>query len=958
MTKHSQATVPLMPLERLHRRLGDHFAALRDSRSHQSASAPVFALEHGLSSSEVGDLEARIRAAIKAGTVPLKSWLPLVVYAAEIGYSYSGDEYWQTFASDTPGWATHGDRRAIRVRFQRFAEQFNGTRPQGAWAKHFSIIAWPITHAVLPRDLQRQLAHLLYEFRRSLNSNLLADPDALGHALAARAWHASDRFRIFADNTELLGRVSSALLLGEEHPDGLLLPATLSRIAADLQTEHASRTWLVGARSRASELLAKGFVRGGATLAPGRTRGALPATADPRLELRHEPSGWRAILELPDFSALGQRLTEIATELRAARATIQGVKGAPMARGRLLYGGQTLSLDEWPDPRAPLVSIVGGSSGINALLADQSVFPPGPPWLFKITERGVAREIRGKHVRTGEQYVVVTPDPPHGPVTDWVSDAAIVTAGFQAYRLEVPSPVADSDIEAIQALGLGVVADLEIRPAGVVPADWDREGRAAWLEGEVPVVGLASSLEIRQATITVDDASTVMSWPESGDLYVSLGELSPGTHRLGVVLHGATGVVADETAEVHIRQPQVAVDSGSQREGLRLLTSPVAPTLDELWAGLADIEVAGPDGLKAELSFALTKRGGAQLAGHSLEITLPVDPDRWRARFNGELAKRKQMLDCYDDAEACVVAVSHPDLGRVTLRVERAFVPMRWARGADKAGSFARLVDHTADGLPDISTFSFARPDRKASATLDTQGSIRLPEGGLVLASTPNSAASTILTRQVHDFRDLGLQVECGPVAKSPIAIASLLTCAHHWRSAAVSPKNAAIDNHFREQVLARIAMQLAVDICGGIWGFVERSIESGKQLSISKIQEAVGRARYQRAIASELLAESNLLPDSTPEALAETFSQVVGRHYRSTLAASDASGTGLGEFVLRMATDPGSVRHLDDTNFDARLELVLESPVLLRSARFFALMRRSAIEPDRGGLLGTWTWA
>ena len=946
-----------MPLERLHRRLGEHFAALRDSRSHHDANNPVFALEHGLSREEIDELEALVRESIASGHIPRKSWLPLVVYAAEVGYAYSGDEYWQTFASETPGWVRYGDRQLIRTRFQRFAEEFHGARPQGAWAKHFSIIAWPISHAVLPRDLQRQLAHLLYEFRRSLNSTLLEDPDSLGKALAARAWHASDRFRIFAENTELLGRVSTALLLGEEHPDGLLLPATLSRLATDLSAEHASRTWLRGARSRANEVLARGFVqRGGSSATSRRPVPVLAATADPRLELRREPSGWRVILELPDFSMLGLRLNEIATELRAARATIQGVKGAPLARGRLLYGGQTLALDEWPDPQAPLVSIVGGSGGINALLADQSVFPPGPPWVFKINERGVAREIRGKHVRTGAQYVVVTPDAPDTPVPDWIRETAIATAGFPAYSVEVPPPVADSDIEAIRSLGLGVVADVEIRPAGVVPADWDREGRATWLEGEVPIVGLSSSLEIRQATITVGDASKVMSWPESGDLYVSLGELSPGAHRLDVVLHGAAGVVADETAEVHIRQPQVAVDSGSQREGLRLLSSPVAPTLDELWAGLADIEVVGPEGLKAQLSFALTRRGGAQLAGHSFEITLPVDPNRWRARFNGELARRKQLLDCYDDAEACVVAVSHPDLGRVTLRVERAFVPMRWARGADKAGSFARLVDHTAEGPPEISTFSFARPDRKVGATLDARGSIRLSEGGLVLASTPNSAASAILTRQVHDFRDLRLKVECGPVGKSPTAISSLLLCAHHWRSATVS--NAAIDNHFREQVLARIAMQLAVEICGGSWGFVERSIESGKELSTSKIQEAVGQARYQRAIASDLLAVSKSLPDSTPEALAETFSQVVGRHYGGALAALDAPGIGLGEFVLRMATDPGSAQHLDDTDFDARLKLVLESPVLLRSARFFALMRRSATDPGRDGLLGTWTWA
>jgi hypothetical protein len=947
-----------MSLDALHRSLSDHFAALRETRLHQAASAPVFALEHGLDSREVGELEVLVRASIAAGYVPRKTWLPLVVYAAEVGYSYSGDEYWQTFASSTPGWAAHGDRSLIRARFQRFAQEFSGAKPQGAWAKHFSIIAWPITHAVLPRDLQRQLAHLLFEFRRSLNSNLLADPSALGQALATRASHASDRFRIFTENTELLGRVSTALLLGEEHPDGLLLPATLSRIASDLSAEHASRTWLDGARSRASAVLAKGFVRGGVSSRPAQSRGPLPVTGDPRLELRREDAGWRAVLELPDFSALGVRLNELATELRVARASVQGVGGAPLARGRLLYGGQTLSLGEWPDPKAPLVSVVGGSNAINALLADQSVFPPGPPWLFKFTERGSAREIRGKHVRPGEQYLVVAPALFGGSVPAWASQETMATSGFAAYRVVVPSLVTDLDVEALRSFGLGTVADVEIRPVGVVPADWDRQGRATWLEGEVPIVALASTLEIRQATITIDDASTVMPWPDSGDLYVALGELSPGTHRLGVVLHGATGVVADETAEILIRQAHVAVDSGGQREGLRLFTSPVAPTLDELWDGLADLEVAGPEGLKALLSFALRKRGGKELASRSFDITLPVTAHLWRARFNTELGKRKEFVDCYDDAEAGDVTVSHPDLGRVALRAERAFVPMRWAHGADKDGAFARLIDHTADGSPGIVTFSFERPDRGADAALDEHGKIRLPEGGLVLARTSNSAVSVILPRQVHGLRDLGLEVEYGPIAKSLAGMGGVLRCAYHWRSAAVSPKNAAIDNHFRDLVLARVATQLAISICGGTWGSLERSIENGKKPPRSRLQDAVGQARYQRAIAVGLLAKSSELPDSTPAALAEAFTEVVGRHYGAARESSGSAGLALGEFVLRVATDPGSVWRPDIPDFDAKLQLLLESPVLLRSARFFTLVRREKTDPERQGPLGVWAWA
>jgi hypothetical protein len=55
----------------------------------------------------------------------------------------------------------------------RFANNYGGARPTGAFADYFVIIAWPIAHAVLPSYLQRQLAHLLYDFRGRLLHSLL-----------------------------------------------------------------------------------------------------------------------------------------------------------------------------------------------------------------------------------------------------------------------------------------------------------------------------------------------------------------------------------------------------------------------------------------------------------------------------------------------------------------------------------------------------------------------------------------------------------------------------------------------------------------------------------------------------------------------------------------------------------------------------------------------------------------
>jgi hypothetical protein len=226
-------------LRALHERLEAHFAGLREQRDRSAPGAPLFALEHGLSETDLQRLREEVRATVSRGHLPRNSWLPFVVYAAELGYEYSGDEYWQTFAAKTPGWVDHGKREYIQRNFRSLQKQFGGAEPAGRWADQFTIICWPITHAVLPTDLQRQLARLLFECRSGLTSDLLAAPDQLGKYLATRTWQAPDRFRTFAQNTSLLGHVAAALLAGDDEPYPFLLDSALKRIIGDIEKQRA-----------------------------------------------------------------------------------------------------------------------------------------------------------------------------------------------------------------------------------------------------------------------------------------------------------------------------------------------------------------------------------------------------------------------------------------------------------------------------------------------------------------------------------------------------------------------------------------------------------------------------------------------------------------------------------------------------------------------------------------------
>src|SRR5579859_4375222 len=246
-------------------RLEKHFSSIGEQRSKAPVERPIFALEHGLTDQDVSDLSAEIRSHSGHTGPSERHWLVWTVYATELGYHYAGDEYWQTFEEETPGWTDHGDRAWIRECFVRFCKTYHGAKPSGPWARHFSIICWPITHAILPEDLQLQLAEILYQIRYLFRKELFDSPELLGAEIAARSWTANRRFQQLAEEPLLLGQIAAALLIGErDQAKSLILPDTLLRIAKNLDRERRSREWLKDARA-AAKVTISGLARTGVT---------------------------------------------------------------------------------------------------------------------------------------------------------------------------------------------------------------------------------------------------------------------------------------------------------------------------------------------------------------------------------------------------------------------------------------------------------------------------------------------------------------------------------------------------------------------------------------------------------------------------------------------------------------------------------------------------------------------
>ena len=382
-----------------------------------------------------------------------------------------------------------------------------------------------------------------------------------------------------------------------------------------------------------------------------------------------------------------------------------------------------------------------------------------------------------------------------------------------------------------------------------------------------------------------------------------------------------------------------------------ILARPVSPTMTEVWDGRADPEVRGPAGTEVDVAVALDDRSHKTLALWRGVTTLPVDAPRWANLFSAKI--RSAIENSYDDAECCVITFSHPALGAVMLRCERGFTPLRWAAGKDRRGSFVRLINNS-EQTPRLSLFAFAQPDRRLTPVLEQGTYVRAESGGLVVASAGAASAQVILSPEVpRDFRrfqELVVVPRLSNPTRSVDGAAGLIELANAWDTASLTAN--VVGENLRNKVLVAITVALAELIGGGIWAKVERRVASSAMaVSISELESAVGKDRDQTALAKELRERIEGLAASQPYERVRPFAQVLGRHaHQAGLRGEDESTA---EFLLRVASRPATVASRPEQELRAQLKAILDSPVLLRAARFLVL----GIERIAPSTSGGWTW-
>jgi hypothetical protein len=969
-----------MALDVWHNRLEQHFVSVSESR--KSTGWPVFALEHGLSTDELRVLFEDVRRSVRHVRPPDGAWLPWIVYGAEQGYAYEGDEYWQSFEEATPGWVEHGDRYWLRQRFVRFWQEFGGARPSGAWADHFSIICWPITHAILPRDLQQQLARILYEVRYSFTAEVLRAPELLGTRIRAASYSASARFQHFASDPQLVGHIATALLLhdADEHR---VTASTLERIVHDLEQEQSAREWLKSARQSARrplELhglgslarLSKEGAAGRSTVRNGEEEAGGPTTAVARAPFTLEPhllllqksdDEWRAWVDVPDLSPLTHVFPRLQTTLATTRCMVSGCV-RPQPRGAFLFGRQRVLLDFWPAASAPLLSFDQHDAELEALMRLHCRVEPKATRLFKVDADGTASELRQLAVRPGWRYVMTTPSLPE---PEFGRAVRLAIPNTRAYVFDVPALPSVGELAAFARAGLAVTKRIDVWPAGVPAGIWSGEGDCEWLSSEALLLGVASDHPLRTLHIALqgtvcDPISVDLDPPSPGEpTFIRLPALAPGIAVCTVHAENVLGETVDGALRLIVREPRPWSRGRPSNNLVTITVNPPAPFLEQLWEGKSDIEVRGPVGRMARATITLEGGMGALASKHLPPLALPIAARTWDDLFDRELRRDARLLAVYDEAKRFRLDVVVDDIGTATLAAEREFTPIRWRIRVTKDGVSARLLNDGGVENIGVARYSFANPLTKIPLDLPevVAGFTAPSEGGLFLAQTTAAECGIIAPPAVRTFQDLACAPSIVSTGRSVSRVLELLTGARRWSAARLPAGIGAVSR--QRTVLEAFADAIATQLCGEDWMRLERGTRrASPEHAGQRLAAGISSRPEHRVIGQTVMRELEWYLGAPSPDRARRFSRITKTTLTPVWPDSAIALEHPAEFVLRLVSDPAGFLAWAGPRAESGIRGIFGFQVYTRAARCLVLLvhREFSPAPIRAGhLYEGWTW-
>lgn len=934
-------------LEEWQRQLASHFEDVTLKKRDLPHEPVTFALEHGLNDSALNALSRAIQVAVNSRDLSEDHYLCWTTYASEIGYGYAGDQYWHTFEQQTPGWDQR-DRQFIKSCFRKFSTKYNGAVPRGPWAQNFSIICWPITHAILPKDLQRQLAEILYRIRHSLLAYEVQSPSQLGLLIETYCAGTTSRFQQLASEAELIGRLAWALL-NDDRSGRWIETKALARITADLSAEEQARSWLNDAKLHARQhTTLKGLRR------PHRKRKTQSEIGDTKPKLRIRPSlclrpentgVWRLMIDAPDLSPLIQAYPDLQPLLLRARLRLGNQDRRYRARA-LLHSSQSFAQSIWPTPRSPLISFEPSNSDLDALLAHTCSFPDGP-WLFRLGVDGVGREIRSRRVSPNGDYIVV--QGADYPVQKLGEQIKVGCENVIAHKFKVTS--LDEIAEHLSAWRLEPARQIFASPCGLTPARWDREGAAEWLSNEQPIVHLRANYPLSHYEVSIVTRPSLLTLEvrptAESSAFVVLPKLPAGLYSLKIVAHPLNPSHRTEEGEMEIA---IRDASASNITGVALLVTqePPTPSIEELFEGKVNMQILGPTSRTVSITLRLARkdRTGSLFEKSDLRLALPVTAQE-SSRFIGKLLEDEGLAKAYAEADRCDLRLDGGDLGAFEYQYDRPYASLRWGVSRQKDGHAIALYD-AVDTPASIETFRYDFSTPLTPRVLNTTHLSRAAKGnappGLYLARTREFVATAVVP--VQSFEELRLiRLQFSRPKRTPDSIKVHLEVIDNWANA--DTRGNLYGRNARRRAVRALIQQVVGIVAGPRWYRAERAYDQNDDLIA--LSQIVAFKRFGKGWSELLIHAISDVFDAQVSARVAYLSKIT----RQPLPLCD--------FALRLSSDPSSIEDRSSAQYDALIRTIMQRSELTRAARLLVLGTTAKLEASQDYLGRTtylgWQW-
>lgn len=939
------------PLDTFQASLEAHFRDLAQSRS--ASGLPLFAFEHGLDTSQIEQLSLHVRTQIRVGNGKLSNhWLPWIVYASEIGYGYTGEEYWQSFEEQTPGWEVD-HRDSLRGWYRKFHTTYRGVEPSGSWATNFPIIAWPITHAILPKYLQYQFARAIHQNRYRLASLGELDPKTMGRLLAAYTDDSSTRFQQFLQQEELTGRILLGLLGANTNDvSGPIYPNTLKRIVEDLDAVRATRTWLKDVRSVVATFKGIGHGTDNHIIRSGETReGSSLKSVDidirPRLFLRHSGSGnWAVGLSVPSLASVAASKPEVGAVLKATRTRVAGGTDIKPA-GWVLSSNRAAIVKTWPTQGTALLQFEKSHPVLDALLKSDFTMGRESLWLFRIGPDALAREITGRTVRPGCDYIVLASKSP--TVAGLSTEVALECTGIEGCRISLPSSLSAEQSKAISEAGLQVARTISVWPAGLPCRGWDGEGQSEWLTTEEPCLGLLHDHPVSSFLIRMNGATqgAVNAGAPGTPTFIKLNRLPAGTHRLSVTAQ-RQGSIADVTQktptdgflDLIVREPEPWIPGVSAHSGLIVTLTPHDADLDDFWTGKAEISVMGPESHQVTCSVSLERANGEEIftANTGQSVPLPLTSEVMRSKIEA-IAKREESTSWrYPEASTGRLRIHGGELGEYALEFHRDVPPLRWLIQKTHGKVFLKLSDDT--GFPETAeceSFSMSQPTEAIDIdALKLQSGIEsIPPGALYVARNGSHADAVVIS---HGFaqeglKGLGTTPTCENVSDGTLSLKQAIIVLDTWSSARIA---GSLAEARRTQVTRALTNAIFARVCGKHWTNAEQTF-----LEAPRAPSSADALQHKVCDFSGfgVVIKDNYAKFLSDEAVA-WYAELCKRY-------KVCESRTLCEFAIRLAFEPRKMSAIYKDKLDELAKQAAASPTVVRGARFGKLLCKEFLPND-----------